>query len=177
MDITTQNEIEKNVNKLMKDIGYKDNSREIDIIKIAKKLGFSIINAKMNNGDDGFVIVEDGVREIMGIKTDKLIGVNVDRSPQWKRFIIAHEIAHYMMNESDGLFAHREHEKGKNEEENKADFYAANLLMPRDKFTKSYNLLKEKEVEEKVKYSILASEYMVTEIMIKRRIKELELNA
>ena len=169
-------QIENQVQILMKDIGYCDNGKAVDIISVAKKLGFTIINAKMNNGDDGFVIVRDGVNDILGIKTNKLIGVNVDRTLPWKRFIIAHEIAHYLMTPEVALYAHRQNIKGKDDNENEADFFAANLLMPREKFTNRYNELKKNEIENKILVSILAAEFVVTEIMIKRRIKELELD-
>ena len=70
----------------------------------------------------------------------------------------------------------RQNTKGKDDNENEADFFAANLLMPREKFTKRYKELIKKETEKKVLVSILAKDFVVTEIMIKRRIKELGLD-
>ena len=134
--------IEKKVGELFERIGYDGDREEIDIIQIAKKLGFAVGNALLDNDDDGFIIVQEGVDNILGIKTDKLIGVNSKRTLEWKRFIIAHEIAHYILHYSNekrnGMYAHRDHKKGKNDLENDADYFAASLLMTRDKFTKKY---------------------------------------
>ena len=111
--------IEKKAIEMMEDIGYVDNTDAIDVIEIAKKLGFEVGNAVLKDDVDGFILVEEGKSELLGIKTDKLIGVNSTRNLAWKRFIIAHEIAHYVLQYSkvnnNGMFAHRDHRKGKDE--------------------------------------------------------------
>ncbi len=173
--------IEDKVNEVFDKIGYHDRKDEIDIISIAKSLGFVIGNAVLNDEDDGFIIVQNGAEEILGIKTDKLIGINSRRTMEWKRFIIAHEIAHYCLhyeNENrNGMFAHRDHKKGKNDKENEADFFAANLLMPREKFKLKFTELKEKKLEEEEIILLLMKKFQVTKKMVERRIEELELNA
>ena len=172
--------IEKKAIEMMEDIGYVDNTDAIDVIEIAKKLGFEVGNAVLKDDVDGFILVEEGKSEILGIKTDKLIGVNSTRNLAWKRFIIAHEIAHYVLQYSkvnnNGMFAHRDHRKGKDEKENEADFFAANLLMPREKFEKKYIELSEKNLEEDDMIILLADKFVVTQPMVERRFGELELN-
>lgn len=173
--------IEKKVNELFEKVGYDDNKEEVDIIAIANKLGIVIGNAVLDDEDDGFIIVRDGEEEILGIKTDKLIGINSTRPIEWKRFIIAHEIAHYylhyMNGNNKGIFAHRDHKKGKNDKENEADFFAANLLMPRDKFTLKFNELKEKQLSNEEIIVLLMKKFQVTQRMVERRIEELDLHA
>lgn len=98
----------------------------IDVIEVAKKLGFVVGNAGLSEDVDGFIIVDENKGNILGIDTNKLIGVNASKELAWKRFIIAHEIGHYILHydkeKDNGMYAHREHKKGKNEIENEADF-------------------------------------------------------
>lgn len=130
---------------------------------------------------DGFIIVQDDAKEILGIETNKLIGVNSTRNLEWKRFTIAHELAHYVLHcpeqKSKGMYAHRDHRKGKGLTENEADFFAANLLMPRKKFTDKFNEFKDKALEKEDIILLLAKRFVVTPIMVERRFKELDLNA
>lgn len=172
--------IEEKVTEMMKNINYQDNLEEIDIIQIAKKLGFAVGNAILDEEDDGFIIVQDGAEEILGIKTDKLIGVNSKRALEWKRFIIAHEIGHFILHYSEqksgGMYAHRDHKKGKNNLENDADYFAANLLMPREKFIDKYKELKEKNLNLDEIILLLSRKFVTTPRMTERRIEELQLN-
>ena len=152
----------------------------IDIIGLAKNLGFVVGNAELSDDEDGFIIVEEGSEQILGQKTDKLIGVRADQSIEWKRFVIAHEIGHYILHydkmKNHGIYAHRDHKKGKNEKENEADFFAANLLMPRERFMKQFKALKEVGLSTEEMTLILAKRFCVTEIMTKRRFEELSLS-
>lgn len=174
-------EIEEKAMELMKNVNYQDISEETDIIQIAKTLGFVVGNAVLDdNDDDGFIIVKKGEDEILGLKTDKLIGVNSKRSLEWKRFIIAHEIAHYILHYSEqnnkGMYAHRDHRKGKNDVENDADYFAANLLMPREKFTDKFNEFKSKGLTFDEIIVLLSHKFVVTSKAVERRIEELQLN-
>ena len=89
--------IEKSVMDTLGSAQYIISERSVDVIDVAKRLGFVVGNAVLNEEDDGFIVVEEGRKEIMGIKTDKLIGVNSDRSLEWKHFIIAHQLGHYVL--------------------------------------------------------------------------------
>lgn len=180
MDKIREKEIESRVDEMMDEIGYQDTKDEVDVFRIAKLLGIAVGNAMLNNDDDGFIIVNEGAEEILGIKTDKLIGVNSKRTLEWKRFIIAHEIAHYILHYSkeihNGIYAHREHKKGKDDVENEADFFAANLLMPRAKFIEKFKELKDKGLSMDEIRLLLEKKFIVTPKMLDRRIGELELN-
>lgn len=173
-------QIEERATKLMESIGYCDNDEAIDIIRIAKSLGFAVGNALLTEDDDGFIIVEEGAASILGIKTDKLIGVNSERTLEWKRFIVAHEIAHYLLHYSSqgnqGMYAHRDHRKGRNDVENEADFFAACLLMPREKVVEKFKELKDKKLSMSEIVLLLAKRFAVTQKMTERRIEELGLN-
>ena len=176
MDAT---KIEKSVLNTLSSAQYSVSNCSVDVIDVAKRLGFVVGNAVLNEEDDGFIVVEEGRKEIMGIKTDKLIGVNSDRSLEWKRFIIAHELGHYILHFKEknlkGLYAHRDHNRGHNELENEADFFAANLLMPRESFEKKYKEIKQVYKNDKEVVEALSKHFIVTIRMTERRIEELGL--
>lgn len=175
----SKEEIEEKALEILKSSKDIYDGDSVDVIKIAEQLGFAVGNAKMNNDMDGFIIVDENAEDIMGIKTNKLIGVNADRNLAWKRFIIAHEIAHYVLHYSkeknNGMFAHREHAKGKGKTENDADFFAANLLLPKDRFSSKYSELKEKKLDQKDIVVLLSRKFIATENTVARRIEELNL--
>ena len=105
----------------------------------------------------------------------KVIGVNVERELGWKRFIIAHEFAHSILHYQEGrIYLHREHTKGKNADENDADYFAAALLMPRNSFRRVYTELTQKGLHKKTICSQLAREYGVPLESVTRRIEEIK---
>lgn len=176
MDVS---KIEKSVINTLSSVQYTISERPVDVIDVAKRLGFVVGNAVLNEEDDGFIVVEEGRKEIMGIETDKLIGVNSDRTLEWKRFIIAHEIGHYILHYKEknlkGLYAHRDHKTGHNELENEADFFAANLLMPGKSFENKYNEIKQVYKNDREIVDALSKHFIVTVKMTERRIGELGL--
>lgn len=173
-------QIEDKVAELLTKVNYHDKGEAVDIIQIAKDLGFAVGNAVLTDDDDGFIIVKEGEKEILGIKTDKLIGVNSERPLEWKRFIVAHEIAHYFLHycseKNNGMYAHRDHRKGKNEAENEADYFAACLLMPEKSFIEKFKELKEKDLLLEEIVLLLAKKFVATPRMTERRVEELGLN-
>lgn len=170
--------IEKIANELLNKTKSYTNV-PLDIMHLAKQLNFVVGNAKLSDNDDGFILVDRNKRSVLGQDSNKVIGVKASLSVEWKRFTIAHELGHYFLHFSDneyGLLAHREHRKGKGKEENEADYFAACLLLPRDKFIDLYNKVSNTTNDTRAIISILASSFMVTHEMAERRIKELKLN-
>ncbi|HIU50890.1 MAG TPA: ImmA/IrrE family metallo-endopeptidase [Candidatus Limousia pullorum] len=164
-------DIEKNVNIMLERYGYsQEHDNYIDIVDFVRKLGFSVGSAELEDNDDGFLIVQpNGVDGL----NDRIIGVNSKRSYEFKRFIIAHEFAHFILHYKGGsAYLHRENKKGKNEEENEADYYAANLIMPKNSFLREYNNLKNSGLENNAIGVQLASIYKVPLESALRRISE-----
>ena len=89
---------------------------------------------------------------------------------------MAHELGHYVLHYDEmadhGIYAHRDHQKGKNAQENEADYFAANLLMPEETFVERYNALP-KELERDQKAILLAAEFVVPKDAVIRRFEEL----
>lgn len=152
----------------------------VNIIGIANKLGFVVGNVKLNDDDDGFIIVDDKDHNLFNTGSNMVIGVKEEQTDEWKRFIIAHEIGHYILHynkEIDGgIYAHRDHKKGKGQIENEADFFAANILMPRDRFSKQNSILSDAGLSFEERIVILAKRFGVTQIMTVRRFGELGIN-
>lgn len=113
-------------------------SAAVDVKLIAAALNAQIHNETASNNLSGFLIRDVGRRRA-------LIGVNSTHSAARKRFTIAHEIGHLLLHEGDvlhvdqregidlGLRVKRrdtDSSLGTDEEEQEANFFAAELLMP-----------------------------------------------
>ena len=143
--------IENECEKVLKRANYNDG--EVDIIALAKMLGFTVGMSPLPDSEDGFIIVDNTkkyTKKILNINSDKIICVNSERDIKEKKFILAHELGHYFLhyqgtqNEQLGYFAHRENKKGKDEYENDVDYFAACLLMPKEQFKVKFKELRMK---------------------------------
>lgn len=150
----------------------------VDVVEIAKKVGFIIFNALLDDVDDGFIIVSPEEMELFGENGTKFIGFNSDRNIERKRFILAHELGHYFLHYNDKsiLYAMREDKKGKNEEEQDVDYFAACLLMPEDAFRNKVEELKNKKCSGREIIAVLKDFFGVEEVPVTRRIEELKLS-
>ncbi len=108
-----------------------------DIIKFLQSKGFSIATKIMEEDTTGMLFVDDE-EFIPNTSTHKLIVINSllqnkSNYIQRRRFIIAHEYAHYILHKKDQIqFAHRDTSKKDTDQEKEADFFARCLLMPND---------------------------------------------
>ncbi len=169
-------QIEAQVRTLLKAFGYRfDQDDYVNIIDFVHNLGFIVGNARLDDGEDGFLAIQasDKAKDGNEISNDKIIGVNSKRTLEWKRFIIAHEFAHFILHyKMGGVYLHRENKKGKGSEENDADYFAAALLMPRDSFQRLYNQFKDQSLNENAICLQLASIFKVPLDSVSRRINE-----
>lgn len=172
-------DIEQRALDVLEKNGNKSDSF-VNIVDIANNLGFIVGNVKLPDDDDGFIIVDDVDHNLFDTGSNKVIGVRADQTTEWKRFIIAHEIGHYVLHydqkKDGGIYAHRDHKKGKGKIENEADYFAASILMPRDRFDKQNKILDNAGLSFEEKIVILAKRFGVTEIMTVRRFGELGIN-
>ena len=169
--------IERQVSTLLDNYGYSQEKDDyVNIIDFVKKLGFIVGNAEMSDNEDGFLIVhpEDSLNDAPDLPNDKIIGVNETRTLNFKRFIIAHEFAHYVLHYKMGeTYFHRENRKGKGPDENEADYFAASLLMPSGSFKRLYKDLKDKGLNRNLICLQLSSIFKVPAESVSRRIDEL----
>lgn len=165
------NEINIIAERLLQQCGYNaDCDTYVDSARVATSLGFKVgESSRLDEKEDGFI-------SISADKKNLLIGVNHDRSLDYKRFVVSHEVGHYYLHYENttlkSAVMHRENIKGKNAKENEADFFAACLLMPTKSFLKQYNILKEKGYTGDEIVSNLQRIFRTPEESIKRRIEE-----
>ena len=175
MDIRS---IESSVKGVLNFIGYADQDCLVDIANVAKQLGFLVGNAKLGQEEDGFIIVDEGRSSILGFNTDKLIGVNSERTIDWKRFIIAHELGHYILHFKEknfkGLYVHLDSKNECLDAEDSADYFATSLLMPMNSFVENYNRLQEAKLPYEEILLVLASRFCVNKTLVEVRIQEIE---
>lgn len=167
--------IEKEANELLKKY-CKDTQNGVDIVALAKKMGFVVGEADLPDSEDGFIMVNKEANKILGFETQMLIVVNRANMFVHKCFVIAHEIGHFILhgNNTNTVFAHRENRHGKDENENDADYFAACLLMPAESFRKQYIKIKgQKRYDESI--NELAMIFNVPIESVLRRIGELDL--
>ena len=145
----------------------------IDIVLLARNMGFSVLNANLEPDEDGFIIVNENIKKLPNVGTNKVIAVNARRDYEDKRFIIAHEIGHYVFREEKVVFAHRENSHGRSERENDLDYFAACLLMPEEAFKKAFEERKRTSLSILVDY--LAAKFEVPYISALRRMEEIGL--
>lgn len=163
-------EIEKRAHRVLQAYEYDfQEDTYVDSVRLARFFGFDVHETPaLPASDDGSVTVSKNEHTI-----EKNIVVNDYRSFEYKRFIIAHELAHYLLHYTGkgDFFMHRESIKGKSLEENDADYLAACLLMPTETFKKQYQLVKRKRGSQEI-IRILQSKFRTPEESIRRRIEE-----
>lgn len=170
-------EIERRVKTFLEEYGYSfEEDTYVDIVDLVQKQGFIVGNAELGDTEDGFLAIRpDSQNRLPPLK---MIGANVDRSLEWKRFIVAHEFAHSDLHYTEGqLYLHRDNKKGKTSQENDADYFAAALLMPQASFKRVYDQLKNEGLEKKELCQKLAEIFKVPEGSISRRISEVNVGA
>ena len=154
-----------------------DPSNGYDIVSLAKSMGFFVATGFLEENEDGFIMVNSDGTKLLGTESSKVIIVNSSRNQNQKRFIIAHELGHYLINGKDKqIFAHRKKEdEVRAENEQEVDYFAASLLMPKEAFqTKSNHLISEgKDLSERVME--LAKIFRAPVDSVLRRVEELNL--
>lgn len=125
----------------------KNTDNHIDVVNLAITNGFKVLQLKSNASIDGLLLVSDVNNSITG---EKIIAYRSDMEEKDNRFIIAHELGHYFLhsnnpaflNRGSFVYAYHINNSAKNEiEEVEADFFATNLLVPKETFVSKYNEL------------------------------------
>ncbi len=153
---------------------------QIDVLLLAQNAGFVVGNANLGDEEDGILLVNTKEEKILGVTTQKLIGVNARLDLPAKRFIIAHELGHYFFHlerkpGGDIILARRERSSSRTTEENDMDYFAACLLMPSDSFRAMYGELKDAGVPQSDIPDRLGRLFNVPLISAERRVGEVGL--
>lgn len=147
----------------------------VDVFALATDLGFDVRAAYLPGTIEGLVIVDENLQRIREFNANKVIAYNIHADIKEKRFIVAHELAHYIekkQENKDGakiVVAARDHERNysENEDEQRKDYIAASILVPMDDLKKRFDL------NEKFKdYEKIADFYRVSIELARRRVGE-----
>lgn len=157
-------------------------SLPLDSIALAKSMGFKVFSADLGNEEDAWIAVNEDVHMIDDVGSNKLIIYNrsID-SEEHIRFVIAHELAHYITEKEKGnkvVFAERVNVHGdkKSPEEQKMDYMAAAILVPKPILQNLLGKLNYKEADDDIKElykQVLSNMFKVSRPLLSRRIEEI----
>lgn len=112
----------------------------VPVVRIAKNMNFSTYQRKLFWFLSGSI--EINKKYIKRYNTDHVIFTNKNVNPFQQRFVIAHELAHFLFDydHQSPIYYNTYIKNNHNEEsERRANAFAANLLMPKELFIKEYN--------------------------------------
>lgn len=156
-------EIEEQVNKFCSDCDIATDGA-VDIVSIARKKGFLVQRLNMGNDITGIILYDED-NYITGTDTHKLVVVKKGLSEEKSRFILAHELGHYSdLKGKKSQISHREYSKlGISIEEQKADYFARAILMPKERIINIITMLQKEELDENSIIKRIADEFRVSE--------------
>ncbi len=167
-------DMESAANKILKK--FDISSAPIPIVKIMKLLGFEVIiqNYDFSPTLSGIIGIDYKLKD--KYKTDKVISINRNDNLGHQRFTMAHELCHYIFdfdrNNKLAFYDGYDTRNTNRPTEQRANTFAANLLMPKSLFIKAYANLSDLYLYDKV--AELARQFQVSETAITKRIDELK---
>ncbi|MDE7302126.1 MAG: ImmA/IrrE family metallo-endopeptidase [Oscillospiraceae bacterium] len=145
----------------------------IDIFKVATDLGFDVRGAEFEEQLEGLIIVNEYIDKIGGFDSNKIIAYNCSKDINTKKFIVAHELAHYISKKTNAygkkiVVAARDHVDSYSEdrEEQRMDYIAASLLIPKNDLCQFLN--------SNTNALQVAERYKVPKELAQRRIEEVQ---
>ncbi len=177
----TIQDAENLADEVLKTFGCTDNDTLIPIVKIANAFHFKTYKiSNLPEDISGSIFIGGTTEQIY--KADKVIIVGDTEPLPHQRFIVAHELAHYLLDyignekfKNHNILFQRTYPKVNHNspEEIRADRFAAELLMPKKVFLAEYTKVMELTDYEKA-YAIpyLSKIFGVKETSISRRIQE-----
>ena len=148
----------------------------IPIVAIMKSLNFQVVAGELKDEISGVIGIDDDLAK--NFKSSKVIAINNKDNVGHQRFTMAHELAHYLFDfdVSNQIVYYNTYNtfEDENEEERRANYFAANLLMPEKKFKKEFdNVVIKNNLY--VTVEKLSQIFQVSGEAVRRRISELSL--
>ena len=141
----------------------------VDIFELADQLGFDVRGAEFDEHMDGLIVVNEFEDKIDGFESNKVIAYNCKKDIEDKKFIVAHELAHYIWEKSQAkakriVVAARDHHGrySDDEREQRMDYVAASILVTREHLIDS-------GITDPIE---VAKKYRVPEELAQRRLQE-----
>ncbi len=129
-------ELDEIVQNFCRGTGF--NTKE-DLFKELNKIGFDVYSAQFKRQLAGMILVNENVEKLDKFDSNKVIIYNKKYNYYEIRFILLHELAHYISrkfveNDAKLLFAVRDHNEEYHDdvEEQEMDYMAAAMLVPTD---------------------------------------------
>ena len=146
----------------------------IPIVAIMKSLNFQVVAGELKDEISGIIGIDDDLAK--NFKSSKVIAINNKDNVGHQRFTMAHELAHYLFDfdVSNQIVYYNTYNtfEDENEEERRANYFAANLLMPEKKFKKEFdNVVIKNNLY--VTVEKLSQIFQVSGEAVRRRISEL----
>lgn len=170
----TRREIEAAVERLLRE--HAVDSVPVPVEAIARAVGLPVVETEMHDDISG-ALIKSG--ELQGI------AVNASQAPVRKRFTIAHELGHHLLNHVDKdhldwqftvIRRDGKSSEAEDEQEIMANFFAASLLMPKHMLRKDVERKKRFDGEislDDADVQILAKKYRVSETAMRYRLQNL----
>lgn len=147
----SMDEIDKIALKILSNLNYVPYNIATPIVKIVKQFGFKAYNEEINDPNlSGDIYINGDTERIYG--HEKVIIVNDKDEITHQRFVVAHELAHYLFdflgdskyenNKSIKFNAAYYKDRHDTPTEKRANRFAASLLMLESLFIKQYNIAK-----------------------------------
>lgn len=156
----------------------KNISSGIPIIEILTKLDFKIFQSDLTADNlSAYIAVDPKFKEIFG--SNKITCVNVGDNIGHKRFALAHELAHYIFDFNEGkelcyYDTYSDNENSNSPTEQRANKFAANLLMPEKEFRKKFKSFQNLQSKADI-VNALGQYFVVSTTAILKRFGELEI--
>ena len=160
----------------------------VNVWQRARHLGLEVLEANFKNENvSGSIIVTEEMPDLLKpFNTNKAIILNRNEDSKVQAFTVAHELGHYVMDISEkSSFFENYHiskekkkilsqdEKYRKMIEDRADKFAAMLLMPKKEFIEYYENSIMKDTKEI--YEEMANKFMVPIAGVKKRFEELNI--
>lgn len=153
-------------------------SSGVPIVDILSKLGFEIFQSDLKpDGLSAYIAVDPKFENLYG--SNKITCVHIKDSVGHKRFALSHELGHYLFNfdESKNLSYYNTYFPGKDEndlDEQRANKFAANLLMPEKEFREKFKEYEELQSKADI-VNALEKYFVVSSTAVVKRLGELEI--
>ena len=170
------NNVNEAAEMILKNNEY-NNEFAVPIVKIVKDAGFSVYTQELSENIGGCIMLGDKCLDLFG--NDKVIILNRLNSPVRMRFSLAHEFGHYLLdNNAKNVIEYynaSENDNDSSDTERLVNRFAAELLMPKDKFIETYEYIKEQFTNKYDMFSELSKIFGVPINSVNRRFSELGL--
>ena len=151
----------------------------VDTFALATELGFDVRGATVRDDLDGMVLVNEAWPVIQNFKSNRVIIYRNQASMDDKKFIVAHELSHYIKAKSDRpdaqlMFASRDHGNcgySEDSDEQFIDYMGAALLIPKADFIARFGIPQTNDDYNLINKTALR--YNVRWELAERRVKEI----